>query len=305
MIARPSRLLSMLILLGGAFRIVVPTSAAEPHLSLVEKQLTKLSDSSVSALGQQALAIREKDWKHGETDHFIYHYFTPLIGEPAAVESEFFYSAIAQELKKDTTQWERKGQIYIFEEDADWDLFKSTSAVEKWSGGVHSGGDIFLRREPMLGNVTPGPGLAHELTHLIVFRFFGAGIPLWLNEGLAENTASHWYSTFWRMRGYSSRPRSYAVKEESYLPLSALTSAAAYPVDAEHVLPFYFESERLVRFLSIADRPGFLEFLDSMARGKRFDTSIEKGFGRKFFNVDALEKAFKPYATDENPREPN
>ena len=261
---------------------------------LQEKPLSQISDSSIGILGQKALQIHENDWKHAETAHFVYHYFDSFIANPVAVEAEFYYRMISKELDKDTTQWERKCHIYIFEQDEDWHQFQKVGGLEPWSGGIHSQGQLFIQRNPQ--RKFKGNSLAHEVTHLVVHRFYGEGIPLWLDEGFAEYAASRWYASFYRMRGYNARPRSASVAPDSYLTVNALTSLVSYPQQDNEVLTFYAESERLVRFLSVADKQGFLQFLDAMGRGNRFDTALEKGFGSKFFNVEALNEQFKPYA---------
>ena len=48
--------------------------------SFQQKTWDTLSDRDVSDWGQTALQIQPNHWKHGETDHFIIHYF--LGGEP-------------------------------------------------------------------------------------------------------------------------------------------------------------------------------------------------------------------------------
>jgi hypothetical protein len=184
--------------------------------------------------------------------------------------------------------------VFVFEDDADWAKFKSAGGIEPWSGGIHAQGELFLQRNTH--QKFAGNALAHELTHLIVFRFFGAGVPLWLNEGLAEYTATRWYASFWRARGYGAFPRSRSVDPTSYLPLAKLTAALGYPKTDLEVIAFYAESERLVRFLSAADKHKFSLFLEAMSKGARFESALDKTFGTTFFNLDALEKQFQPYA---------
>lgn len=268
-----------------------------------EKPLAQISDNALTALGQRALAIRPAAWKHAETTNFVLHYFTDVAGRAVASEAEFYYRSIATELERDTKKWERKGHVFIFEEEADWSQFKTVGGLEPWSGGIHSQGELFLMRNTQ--KKFKGNTLAHELTHLIVFRFFGAGVPLWLDEGLAEYTATRWYSSYWRARGYSAFPRSQSVDPTHYVPLAKLTSALSYPAESNSVIAFYNQSERLVRFLSATDKHRFAEFLESMSRGARFESALDKSFGTKFFNTEALEKQFKPYAEKdyaENPK---
>lgn len=266
--------------------------------ALPEVTLTQLSDRALTPLGQAALGIRAGDWKHAETANFIYHYFQSFIAAPVSVEAEFYYRVIAQELEKDATQWERKCHIYIFERSEDWAEFQKRGALDPWTGGIHAAGSLFIRRDPQMK--FKGSTLGHEVAHLVVERFFGAGVPLWLNEGYAEYAASRCYAAFHRARGYAARPISRAVPVGLFLPVAQLTALLAYPQEVAQVGVFYNESERLVRFLSATDKRGFGVLLEALSKGNRFDTALTKGFGSRFINLDALDRAFKAYAIHEN-----
>jgi hypothetical protein len=84
------------------------------------------------------------------------------------------------------------------------------------------------------------------------------------------------------------------------MPVALLTSLLTYPQDVTQVAVFYAESQRLVRFLSAADKHGFEVFLEAMSKGNRFETALTKGFGGRFINLDSLEREFKAYATQQN-----
>lgn len=263
-----------------------------------EVPLQALSDRNFTPLAQQALSIRSTEWKHAESTNFVYHYFHSFVAAPVSVEAEFYYRLIAKELDKDTTQWERKSHIFVFETDADWKEFQRKGALDPWTGGIHSGGSLFIQRNPE--NKFKGNTLGHEVTHLVIDRFFGSGVPLWLNEGFAEYASSRFYAAFNRARGYSARPMSRSVPPGLYLPVAQLTSLMSYPQDTAQVAVFYNESERLVRFLSSVDKKGFNTFLEAMSKGNRVDTALNKGFGSRFINLDALDRDFKVYATQSN-----
>jgi len=266
--------------------------------ALKEVPFQSLSDHNLTPLGQAAMSIRPGDWKHAETTNFVYHFFRGFIAAPVSVEAEFYYRVISKDLEKDTTQWERKCHIFVFETDADWKEFQKKGALDPWTGGIHSQGSLFIQRNPELK--FKGSTLGHEVTHLVIERFFGAGIPLWLNEGYAEYSASRCYATFNRARGYGARPTSRSVPAGLYVPVGQLAAMITYPQDVAQVHVFYDESERLVRFLESADKHGFGVFLDAMSRGNRFDTALNKGFAAKFISLDALDREFKTYATKQN-----
>jgi hypothetical protein len=266
--------------------------------ALTEIPRAQLSDRSFRPLGQAALGIRAAEWKHAETANFIYHFFHSYAVGPVSVEAEFYYRVIAQELGKDTARWERKSHIFVFESAEDWALFQKRGALDPWTGGIHAGGELFLRRDPQFR--FKGNTLGHEIAHLVVDRFFGANVPLWLNEGYAEYVSMRCYAAFQRARNYRARPVSAAVQAERFIPLAELTTAVTYPVEVEQVHAFYAESERLTRFLSAADKPGFGVLFEALAKGARFETALARGFAGRFQGLDALEREFKSYATNDS-----
>ena len=160
------------------------SAAAEDNGALTELTLGQLSDRALTPLGQAALGIRAAEWKHAESANFVYHFFHGFIAAPVSVEAEFYYRVIARELEKDTTQWERKCHIYIFESPADWAEFQKRGALDPWTGGMHAAGSLFIQRDPQVK--WKGSTLGHEVTHLVVERFFGTGVPLWLNEEIGR-----------------------------------------------------------------------------------------------------------------------
>ena len=278
--------------------ILLSASARAQTNTFAEVAFTALSDRTVSTLGAKALAIRASEWKHAETAHFVYHFFQSFVAAPASVEAEFYYTTIAKDLGKDTAQWERKCHIFIFERPEDWAQFQTSGALDPWTGGLHAQGELFVLRNAQ--NKWKGHALGHEITHLVIFRFFGNGVPRWLNEGFAEYAGERGYSAFYRARGYRSRPTAQAVDPAKFIPLRDITAMTDYPSDPARVATYYDESERLVRFLIAIDKPGFATFLNALSQGNQFDSALAKGFPGKFAAPDALERAFKDYATREH-----
>src|SRR5438067_11917168 len=69
--------------------------------SLPEIAFDQLSERDPNPLGEKALAIHADQWKHSETDHFIYHFVHSFVATPVAVEAEFDYRVITKELERD------------------------------------------------------------------------------------------------------------------------------------------------------------------------------------------------------------
>ena len=281
-------------LLAIALLLVCAVCAQTPPTGMTDLDASRFSRTHLSRLAVVALDSNPT-WKHGETANFIYHFSERTSAVAVATESEFFYRVIARELERDTTQWEHKAHIFLFETDEAWRTFQAVGQLDPRSGGIHAAGALFLKRRgaAVLNDET----LAHEVAHLVVGRFFGSGVPLWLSEGFAENSAIRCRSAFFRARGYDAKPRFRAVSADTYIPISELTALASYPADTVKMIAFYDESEKLTRFLMSVDRKGFSVFMEGLSKGNRFETALSRAYGARFINLDVLEREFKPFAT--------
>jgi hypothetical protein len=286
-------LLILCFCLGPVSRAQAPDSTGQTD-ALTEVPFSQLSDPGNSILGQAALAVRAADWRHAETDHFILHFFHNFVAAQVAGELEYYYHAISTELHQDTTTWERKGHVYIFESQEDWHSFQKNAQLDPWTGGLHNEGNLYIVRDP--SNRFQGRSLGHETAHMVLYRFYGAAIPLWLNEGYAENSSIRFYAGLEKERGYRMPNRSVPITASNYIPLPALTTMATYPEDVTQIPVFYQESEKLVAFLRAQSVDGFNTFLDATAHGARMDTALSRGFGGRFPSVADLDQEFSQYA---------
>src|SRR6202049_781489 len=77
--------------------------------SLPEIKFSTISQRNHNPLGEKALAIHSEQWKHAETEHFIYHFVHPYVATPISVEAEFHYRVVAKEIEREQsaggTQW--------------------------------------------------------------------------------------------------------------------------------------------------------------------------------------------------------
>lgn len=297
---RAFRRLFLVLALSFATADLVPAAETEGDdttglNSLPEVEFKALSQHDWNPLGGRALTIHPSDWKHGETEHFIYHFIHGYVATPVSVEAEFNYRVIAKELGLETMPGASgKSHIYIFEKPDDWKSFQNNAHLEPWTGGIHSLGSLFIIRDPSYK--FSNNSLGHEIAHLILFRVYQRALPRWLDEGFAEYVSRVAQASFQRARHYNARPHSHSIPEDAFIPLARLTTLLDYPPDAE-IKVFYQECERLVRFLAVTDTAAFRVLLDSVARGESFDTALSRHYSGRFFDVDALEKEFLPYAS--------
>jgi hypothetical protein len=280
---------------AAAFAADAETEQATGLNALPEIEFKALSQRDWNPLGARALAIRPAEWKHAETEHFIYHFIHSYVATPVSVEAEFSCRVIAKELGLEAIPSAAgKSHIYIFEKPEDWKLFQGYAHLEPWTGGIHSFGSLFIVRDP--NYKFTNHSLGHEIAHLILFRVYQRPMPRWLDEGFAEYVSGKSHASYQRARNYNARPHSQSIAPEQFIPLSRLITLTDYP-PAEEIAVFYHESERLTRFLAATDPAAFRALLDSVARGESFDTALSRHYSGRFFDVDALEKEFLPYAS--------
>ena len=269
---------------------------ATPGLSaLPEVEFSRLSQRDPNPLGAKALAIHPEQWKHGETEHFIYHFADSFVATPISVEAEFHYRVVTKELQREQPAGDTKSHLYIFQNPADWQQFQSAGRLEPWTGGIQSQGSLFIVRDPAYKFASNA--LGHEIAHLIIHRFYPDGIPCWLNEGFAQYVSKGAQASYLRARNYNARSKSRTVDSEKLFPLEELIALTFPPND--RVETFYDESERLVRFLALSDKASFLSFLDALGRHQPFETALFQNYGTKFLTPAALEEKFREYASKE------
>jgi len=272
--------------------LIPPIAQAQTGLnSLPEVEFSQLSQRDPNPLGEKALSINPTQWKHGETEHYVYHFVHSYVATPISIEAEFHYRVVAKELERDQPTTDIKSHLYIFERPEDWQQFQGLGELERWTGGIHSQGSLFILRNPeqkFSGNV-----LGHEIVHLVLHRFYPDGIPCWLNEGIAQYISKSAHASYQRARGYISKPHSEAVATADIIDLASLVRLTRPPAD--NIETFYDESERLVRFLVATDKPSFLAFLDSLGRHQPFEIALPRNYSTRFANLSVLEKKFREY----------
>jgi hypothetical protein len=289
--------LILIVTIAMAMSILTTAVAQdEPNFglnALTEVEFSQLSQRDPNPLGEKALAIHPDQWKHAESEHFIYHFVHSYVATPVSVEAEFHYRVIGKELERDQLTTDIKSHIYIFERPEEWQQFQVFGHLEQWTGGIHSAGSLFIQRNPAYKFTNNS--LGHEIVHLVLHRFYTDGIPCWLDEGLAQFISKDAHASYQRARGYISKPHSDSIAPGDMIPLPALIAMTHPP--SEQVHTFYNESERLVRFLDSTDKPSFLKLLDALARHQPFETALAQFYPGNFATVGALEEKFRDYAS--------
>ncbi len=260
---------------------------------LTDASLSELSQQDDNRLGEKALALHPDEWKHAEGEHFIYHYVRNFVASRLAVEAEFNFRVVGKELQKESPADGRKSHIYIFDRREDWEDFQKAGELEKWTGGIHSAGSLFVQRDP--SHKFSGHSLGHEIAHLLIYRSYGYHIPTWLNEGFAEYVSRNSRASYQRARQYLAKPHSRSLAPAEVIPLGELIAFTVPPND--RVDAFYDEAERLVRFLAQKDKGRFLTFLETVSKGEPFEPTLLHTYAGIFASRADFEEKFRVYVS--------
>ncbi len=271
-----------------AFRVSLLLAASIPTLSLDE-----LSDKDMSPDGRAALSESMGSWKHAETAHFVYHFTDEKEAETVTIHAELYYQWVKELFGVTEDPWKKKSQIFIFQDEKIWGHFNERIQSSLEGQAFTTGWELFIYRAPFW--LAPKKTLAHEITHIILFRFLKGPIPLFLNEGFAEFVSYRAIAAGFGGDEYNVRVLQ-LIEPGKYIPLDELAKMRSYP--AEAVETFYQESELLVRFLILNDGSrNFYALLHDVSKGNDFEEEIKKIYD---LDLSALEEKFKDFAIKKN-----
>ena len=233
-------------------------------------------------------------WLHAETEHFVYHFHDAKEAETVLVHAEVYYPWVkevfgaAADLEKD------KSHIFIFDDKELWRSFNQRTP-EKLPGAeaFTNGRELFMYREPFW--LEPQRVLAHEIAHLVLFRYLEGAIPLFLNEGFAEFIGTK--AIAMKADGNDFNVRTFqTIPQNEFIPLEEFTRLKDYPAGKTEV--FYRQCELLARFL-ILNHPkeNFYALIRATAGGRSFDDAFEEIYS---MSVETLTEKFELYAMTRN-----
>lgn len=282
-----------------AFVLILALAAsvrAEPRATTPAGKETRLADLGTNAydrvnlldLGRKTLGSDAFKWRHGQTPHFVIHYENAIFAQKVARMAEFFYDYISGDLKMERDLVQGCSHIFIFNTKKDWLTFLATvpGGGMAWSQSFVSGPEMFLQQTGSGSDASDT--LGHEMTHLVMNRFFTGHPPLAINEGVAE-----WYGEFATaaFKGVKKSRRQEFKKIARTMPLASLLQAQAYPATEEEIRPFYENAKNFVGFLMLRKPPEkFPPFLSDLTKGDPVFEALTRHYG--FADAGAVEKEF-------------
>ncbi len=180
-----------------------------------------------------------------------------------------------------------QGQVTIYIYASAQDLQSAQLFAQQWEGGVtFQGYDIIAVGVPTNQLSYGQRAVPHELTHWIVgqitFNNYGAGLPTWLDEGLAT------YGEGQLSPDYQSALDS-AIRGNQLISVRSLSSP--FSAIAQQALISYGESNSIVTFMiNTYGKAKMRELLGVFQQGSGYDDALMKVYG---FNQDGLDSLWK------------
>ncbi|HEV2837389.1 MAG TPA: tetratricopeptide repeat protein, partial [Pyrinomonadaceae bacterium] len=250
---------------------------------------------------QTSHAQTRDTWRSVRTNNlFVIGNADPEKLRQVAVWLEFFHSAFGRLVSRNVLDSSAPTTVVIFRDDASFVPFKPLyqGRPANLAGFFQPGDDvnyIAMSLDPRLKD--PYEVAFHEYVHLHL-RDNVPGIPLWLNEGLAEFYGSLQFSSGEAVLG---TPLFYLrlLRNEDLLPLKELFSVdyrSPHYNERDKTGIFYGESWALVHYLMLGGGPGrqaqFKRFLNQIARGEDAAKAMEDSFG---MSLETIEKELHAY----------
>jgi hypothetical protein len=259
---------------------------------VVNVEWRDLSDRDISRDGREALQIHREAWQHAETEHFICHFRDHKQAETVFVHAETYYQWVKDMLGITEDPSKKKCHVFIFEDKVMWQEFNRQRPNERLESAeaYTNGTELFIYREPFY--LSPQKALAHEITHIIVNRFMGGSLPLFLNEGLAETISYKAISLQAEGDDFAYRTVK-MIPESDYISVEKLAAFKNYPASEPVLEVFYRESELLVRYLTLNFGKSKLgELLAKTAKGEAFYDCLNSIYG---MDLGTFERKFRTY----------
>lgn len=273
-------------------RAQLPLRALGDNRPWVEKKYGDFDERNLSDLARAALEQDGFSWKHAETRHYVIHFEHGMFAEKVSRMAEFYYDFISIDLNSPSDRCLGRSHILIYRTPERWLTFmKELGPSElQWAFAFVHGPTMFLQQAK---DTRSSAGvLAHEMTHLVLNRFFERQPPAWLNEGLAEWYGEFAYSSY---KGTKKSRRAVFKPIKNIIPLDVLFYLPSYPDDRDAVTLFYQTSKYLVGYLRIRHPEElFQPFMTGVLDGEDPWAMIQTQYG--YEDINHLTRKFKTFA---------
>lgn len=276
------------LMLGG---LVLAAPPGVEKAEIQEVDVAQVDRALLTPRATRLVDAPEFKWRHAQTEHFVVHYENGIFATKVARLAEFFYRFIADDLQGAEDLRKGRSHIFIFRNEKDWRTFQKNylEGHLEWAFSMVEGPVMYLQQADSMSS--SAEVLGHEMTHLVVNRFFTQRLPLWLNEGMAE-----WYGEFAyaAYKGIKKSKRAQFQGLHSTIPVMQLVGMSSYPADTRSVRLFYDSSKHVVGFLQIERPPEkFVPFVKALMEGADTASAVSDVYG--FAGLEDFAQAFEKF----------
>lgn len=270
--------------------------------TLITLLLAILIGNSTSAAVCSATPQTRDQWRSVKTNNlFVIGNADPEKLRQVAAWLEFFHSAFARLVSRNVLDASVPTTVILFRDEASFTPFKPLyqGRPANVAGFFQPGDDVnYIVISLDEDGRDPFSTAFHEYVHLHL-RDNVPGVPLWLNEGLAEFYGSMQFSGTEATLGAPLNHYIRRLREQEMLPLSTLFSIntnSPHYNEQEKSGVFYGQSWALVHYLMLGGgnnrQDQFKRFLQQLSRGEAPAKALEDSFG---MSVSVLENELKAY----------
>ncbi len=269
----------------GATKSVGRNAVAWDEISTEDMDLSTATDRVRTCLNIEGIT-----WRHAQSEHFVVHFERAIFAKKVGRMAEFYYDFIAEDLDGVTDWVDGRSHIFVFRNERKWKMFLDANPrAMQWAFAMVQGPAMYLQQADSAGR--SADVLAHEMTHLILNRFFKHDIPTWLNEGMAEWYEEFAYSAF---KGTKKSKRTQFRHRRYDIAPSAVINAQSYPSEPRAISAYYETSKFIVAYLRL-EWPGsaFIGYIHDVMNGADALESLDPHFDIP--DVDTLEDGFTKF----------
>lgn len=248
-----------------------------------------------------AAAQSRENWRSVRTNNlFVIGNAEPEKLRQVAVWLEFFHSAFGRLVSRNVIDTSVPTTVVVFRDDASFTPFKPLyqGRPGNLAGYFQPGHDVnYIALSLDARESNPFSVAFHEYVHLHL-KDNVPGVPVWLNEGLAEFYGSLQFSNTEAVLGATLPYYIRLLRSQELLPLETLLSIdsrSPHYNEQDKTGVFYGESWALVHYLMLGGagrQEQFKRFLQHVARGDDVTKALENSFG---LTLDAIEKELRAY----------
>jgi len=227
-------------------------------------------------------AAQDGRWLRAETDGFVVYGATPeRVVRGIATELETFDGLLRRMTEARGERSPTKLHVYLFSENEFQQSFPQyrDSIQGVYTARVDQISAFAIYRDG--GGIAAQDILFHEYAHHFMFQYFANAYPAWYVEGFAEFVSTAVLGTERITLGRSNEGRTYTLRNETWMPMERLITAAPLELNTRDAQLFYAQSWLFQHYLVLT--PGkmaqFQAYIRALRLGQEPVVAFQTGFG--------------------------